>query len=217
MGVSESFTIPKQAGESVRASGGGKVSDGGNDHEEKPKSNDLKDNVALTSRGKEKMAEEREKAVREVEETLKPQKNIFPLWSMERILNEAIDNPKIYWLEPVGSFELENSLDSQLDLPTTLKAFQFRSFDKIVNASIPDHDIDQVLFWFYLKHMKPQYKTWTLKNITAVKVFGPIETEIFINARFKVARWVAISMLHIALVDLPCLNPFDWILGGIYC
>ncbi|CAI9263204.1 unnamed protein product [Lactuca saligna] len=77
--------------------------------------------------------------------------------------------------------------DKKLDLPITPKAFQFCSFDKVADAPLPDHDIDQVLFSFYLKHMKPQHQTWSSKKITVVKVFGPIETESFINARFKAA------------------------------
>ncbi|CAI9303037.1 unnamed protein product [Lactuca saligna] len=128
---------------------------------------------------------------------------------MEHILNEAIDNLDIYWLELVASFELENSMDSYLDLSITLKAFQFRSFDKIENTSLPDCDIDQALFSFHLKHMKPQYETWSSKKIIVVKVFGPIETESFINACFKVACGVASSMFEFTLANFPCLNPFD--------
>ena len=44
------------------------------------------------------------------------------------------------------------------------------------------------LFSFYLKHMKPQYETWSASKITAVKVTGLIETDNFPNAKLKVAR-----------------------------
>lgn len=53
------------------------------------------------------------------------------------------------------SFELENSLDSQLDLPITLKAFQFWCFDRDANVPPTDNGADQMHFLFYLKHMKP--------------------------------------------------------------
>ena len=56
-------------------------------------------------------AKEKARVAHEAEETLKAQKTIFPLWTLEQILKEAIDNPNVYWLEPVGSFDLENSLD----------------------------------------------------------------------------------------------------------
>ena len=58
----------------------------------------------------------------EAEETLKAQKTIFPLWTLEQILKEVVENPNVYWLEPVGSFDLANSLHLQLDLPITPKA-----------------------------------------------------------------------------------------------
>ncbi|CAI9282331.1 unnamed protein product [Lactuca saligna] len=51
-------------------------------------------------------AEEKERVARKAGETFKAQKTIFPLWTHERILNEAIDNPNSYWLDPVGSFKL---------------------------------------------------------------------------------------------------------------
>ena len=68
-----------------------------------------------------------------------------------------------------------------------------------------------MMFLFYLKHMKPQYKTWRSKKITVVKVFGPIETESFLDAHFKVRRGATILVFEFTLTDLSCLNPFDWI------
>lgn len=106
---------------------------------------------------------------------------------------------------------MENSLDLQLDLPNTPKAFLFRSFDKIANISPTDKAADQVLFVFYLNHIRLQYEMWSSRKIIAVKVFGPIETESFINARFKAARRAASSTYRFTLVDLPCLNAFNWI------
>ena len=69
---------------------------------------------------------------------------------MQRILTEAIDNLSIHWLEPVTSFELENTLDSQLDFPITLKAFLFPSFEVITNAPDSDENVNKSLMAFYL-------------------------------------------------------------------
>ncbi|KAL7612009.1 hypothetical protein Lser_V15G06497 [Lactuca serriola] len=91
-----------------------------------------------------KEAKARVREAREARVTLETQKLLFPSLSMERILNEVGDNPNVYWLEPIVSFDLENSLDSQLDLPITPKAFQFCSFDKIANSPLPDHDVHQM-------------------------------------------------------------------------
>lgn len=126
-------------------------------------------------------------------------------------MNEAVNNLNSYWLEPVRYFELENSMDLQFDLPITPKAFLFRSFDKIVNVYPTDKATNQVLFAFYLKYMRPPYKTWSSRKITVVKVFSPIETESFLNARFKVSCGAVSSTQKFTLVDLPCLNLFNWI------
>lgn len=79
---------------------------------------------------------------------MKSHKTIFPLWTLEQILNEVVDNPNIYWLEPVGSFELENSSDLQLDLLITPKAFLFHSFIKIANVSLAEKGSNKLLFRF---------------------------------------------------------------------
>ncbi|CAI9282163.1 unnamed protein product [Lactuca saligna] len=84
-------------------------------------------------------------------------------------------------------------------------------FDKIAITSLPDHGVDQVLFSFYLKNVKPQYQTWSSKKITVVNVFRPVETESFINTRFKVARGATSFVFEFTLADFTYLNPFDWI------
>ena len=76
---------------------------------------------------------------------------------MERILNEAIDNPNVYWLVPVVTFELENTSKSQLDFTITPKAFLFHCFDKVEKALDSDNDANLMLISFYLKQRKPQY------------------------------------------------------------
>ncbi|CAI9289883.1 unnamed protein product [Lactuca saligna] len=53
---------------------------------------------------------------------------------------------------------------------------------------------------------------WCSRKITAFKVTGPIETDSFPNAEFKVVRGSASQVHKLTLVDLPCLNPYDWIM-----
>ncbi|CAI9299161.1 unnamed protein product [Lactuca saligna] len=130
---------------------------------------------------------------------------------MEIILNEAIDNPSVQWLDPVTSFQLENTLDSHLDFPITLKAFLFSSFNKVEKDPDSDHYANILLISFYLKNVKPLYEICSFMKITAVKVFGLIETESFLNVRFKTARGVLSLVFEFMLAELPCLNPFDWI------
>ncbi|CAI9299917.1 unnamed protein product [Lactuca saligna] len=93
----------------------------------------------------------------------------------------------------------------------TLKVFLFRSFDRVVNGLESDNDVNLMLISFYLKHGKPQYHTWNSNKITTVKVVGLIETESFLNARFKTARGAASSVFEFTLAELPCLNPYEWI------
>ncbi|CAI9289097.1 unnamed protein product [Lactuca saligna] len=124
-----------------------------------------------------------------------------------------IVNPKSE-TEPKGKekpFNEEPIIDnnSQLDLPITLKAFRFRSFVKVVNVQpTTDSGANPLLFSFYLKHIKPQYKTWSASKITAMKVIGPIETDRFPNVKFKVARGSSIQVHEFTLADLPYLNPY---------
>ncbi|CAI9282320.1 unnamed protein product [Lactuca saligna] len=114
--------------------------------------------------------------------------------------------PTQYFLDPVVSFDFQNSQDLHLDLPIIPKGFKFRAFVKVVNAPLTDSSIDQLLFSFYLKHMKPQYETWSAHKIVVVKV---TETESFPNAKFKVARGSACQSYKISLADLPCVNSND--------
>ncbi|CAI9299726.1 unnamed protein product [Lactuca saligna] len=101
--------------------------------------------------------EEKEKAKCEAQVTLESHKLLFPLWTLERILNEAVDNPSIHWMNLVASFDLENMLDLQFDMPLTPKAFLFCSFAVVANASNSDTVVDNQFMEFYLKHGKPQF------------------------------------------------------------
>nr|KAJ0196678.1 hypothetical protein LSAT_V11C700377470 [Lactuca sativa] len=91
------------------------------------------------------------------------------------------------------------------NLPLTPKAFRFRAFIKVASVPFSDSIGDQMMFNFYLKHMKPQFETWSVSKIVAVKVTGPIETESFFNAKFKVARGSARQACEFTLADLPSL------------
>ncbi|CAI9302956.1 unnamed protein product [Lactuca saligna] len=178
-GVLES-SIPNQGGELTKTFGSGKGAEEEDETDKlKCKARDTEQDENLRVANE---VEEKEKTAREAKDTLKTQKTLFPLWTLEQILNEAIDYPNAYSLEPVA-------------------------FDKIVNAPIPNYDVDQALFSFNLKHIKPQYETWSSKKITVVKVFEPIETESFLNARFKVAHGTASSTLEFNLTDMTYLNP----------
>ena len=53
---------------------------------------------------------------------------------------------------------------------------------------------------------------WSASKITAVKVIGPIETENFPNAKFKVVRGSARQAHQFTLADQPCLDHYNWIM-----
>lgn len=157
-------------------------------------------------------AEVKKKAEREAQVTLESRKLLYLVSNLKRIQNEAVDMLSQYWLELVVSFKLQNTQDLQMDMPITLKAFKFCSFVKVANVPSTDSDADHLLFSFYLKHMKPQYETQSASKITTVKVTCPIETDSFPNAKLKVVRGYASQVHEFTLVDLPCLNPYVWIM-----
>lgn len=126
-------------------------------------------------------------------------------------MKEAVENRSIHWLEPVTSFDMENKLDSQFDFLIIPKAFLFRSLVVIANVLDSDENVNKSLMEFYLKHAKPQYQTWISREITAIKFIRPIETESFVNVKFKTTRGSANSVFELSLIDPPCLNTFDWI------
>ncbi|CAI9296750.1 unnamed protein product [Lactuca saligna] len=103
-----------------------------------------------------KELEAQEREVVAAKFTLKTQESIFPPWNMERIQNEAIDNPSLYWLEPLVSFDLVNSTVSQFGFLVTPRAFLFRCFNHIERESLSDYDVNHMLFSFYIKYGKSQ-------------------------------------------------------------
>ncbi|CAI9285091.1 unnamed protein product [Lactuca saligna] len=100
-------------------------------------------------------AKQKERVEKEAQGTLQSKKLLFPKWTLKRIQHDVVDLPSQYWLEPVVSFNLQTTQNSQLDLPITPQAFRFHAFVKIMKATITDSDVDHMLISFYLKHMKP--------------------------------------------------------------
>ncbi|CAI9289421.1 unnamed protein product [Lactuca saligna] len=85
-----------------------------------------------------------------------------------------------------------------------------RSQSEVVD--MPNSGAYHLLFLFYLKHMKPQFETWSASKIIVVKVTGTIETESFPNVKFKVVRGSFSQVYEFTLPDLPCLTPYEWIM-----
>ncbi|CAI9280620.1 unnamed protein product [Lactuca saligna] len=86
-------------------------------------------------------AEENEKKLRDAQITLEARKMLFPPWFMERILTEATENLSIHKLELVTYFELENTMDLQLDFPITPEAFLFHRFEVVANVVDSDEGV----------------------------------------------------------------------------
>ncbi|KAL7600730.1 hypothetical protein Lser_V15G23049 [Lactuca serriola] len=120
--------------------------------------------------------------MKEAHDLLESRKTLFPLWTLEKVLKEAIETPSILWLEPVISLDRINSVDSQEPVE------------------------------FYLMSAQAQYQTWSAQKIINVRVLKPFREGNFTNVRFKVLRGSAKTEHAISLVDLPNLNPHDWII-----
>ena len=150
--------------------------------------------------------------MKEAHDLLESRKTLFPPWTLEKLLKEAIETPNILWLEPVISLDRINSVDSQFDMPLTRKAFIFHAFDNVVDVPHPHPKVDRELVEFYLKSAQPQYQTWSAQKIINVRVLKPFREGNFTNVRFKVLRGSAKTEHAISLADLPNLNPHDWII-----
>ncbi|CAI9279050.1 unnamed protein product [Lactuca saligna] len=150
-----------------------------------------------------KELEDQEMEAKAAKVTLETQKSFFPPWTLKRIQKEAVDEPSTSWFEPLVSFELNNTADSQLDFSITPRAFLFRCFEKIERAPISNNDANQMLFSFYLKYGKPQFKTWSWKKIVVVKVYAPVPTENFINIKSKEFRGTIRVENDFTLANLP--------------
>nr|KAJ0227894.1 hypothetical protein LSAT_V11C100037890 [Lactuca sativa] len=225
-GVSEKLVLPRQGGEEGMsktelkgnvASGSGKQvlveSDSESDEtitealQHKKRDRELDDTLRIA-----REAEARERKIREDEEAIQAKKTLFPDWDRDTLITQAIEFPSIYWLEPIASFECENSKDSQFDMPITRKAFTFHCFDVTANVPHPNPKVDRELIDFYLKFGQPQYLTWSAQKIIKVKVLKPTQAGKFVNVNFKINRGTANTEHLISLANLPSLNLHDWIL-----
>ncbi|KAL7595028.1 hypothetical protein Lser_V15G29179 [Lactuca serriola] len=157
-------------------------------------------------------AEEAERKQKEAHDLLESRKTLFPAWTLERMIKEAIDTPSILWLEPVISLDCSNTVDSQFDMPLTRKAFIFHAFSNVAEFPHPHPQVDRDLINFYLKASQPQYQTWSAQKIVNVRFLKPYSEGNFINIRFKVLQGSAKTEHAISLADLPNLNPHDWII-----
>ncbi|KAL7600401.1 hypothetical protein Lser_V15G23655 [Lactuca serriola] len=157
-------------------------------------------------------AEEAERKQKEAHDLLESRKTLFPSWTLERLIKEAIDTPNILWLEPVISLDRSNTVDSQFDMPLTRKAFIFHAFSNIAEFPHPHPKFNRDLIEFYLKEAQPQYQTWSAQKIVNVRVLKPYREGNFTNVRFMVLRGSAKTEHPISLADLPNLNPHDWII-----
>ncbi|KAL7609651.1 hypothetical protein Lser_V15G12998 [Lactuca serriola] len=169
-------------------------------------------NVADDSDRVAREAEEAERKQKEAHDLLEIRKTLFPDWTLERMIKEAIDTPSILWLEPVISLDCSNNVDSQFDMSLTRKAFIFHAFSNVAEFPHPHPQVDRDLIDFYLKAAQPPYQTWSAQKIINVRVLKPYTEGKFINVRFKVLRGSAKTEHAISLADLPNLNPHDWII-----
>ncbi|KAL7586079.1 hypothetical protein Lser_V15G41333 [Lactuca serriola] len=157
-------------------------------------------------------AEEAERRQKEAYDLLESRKTLFPPWTLEKLLKEAIETPSILWLEPVISLDRSNNIDSQFDMPLTRKAFVFHAFNNVAEFPHPHPKVDRDLVDFYMRAAQPQYQTWSAQKIINVRVLKPYKEGNFTNVRFKVLRGSAKTEHAISLADLPNLNPHDWII-----
>ncbi|KAL7587931.1 hypothetical protein Lser_V15G41169 [Lactuca serriola] len=158
-----------------------------------------------------KEAEERGKEKKEEDDALCCKKMLFLRLTKETLIKEAIESPSTLWLEPMTSFDCDNTRNSQFDMPITRKAFIFHCFYSTVEVSSPHPQLDCELIDFYLTFGQPQYLTWSAQKIITVKVLKPSPARNFIIVSFKIARGSDNSVSVISLEHLPNLNPHDWI------
>mgnify|MGYP001555973720 CR=1 FL=1 len=75
-----------------------------------------------------KEAEENERRLKEAHDLLESKKTCFPLWTLEKLIKEAIESPSTHWLEPVVSLDCVNTRDSQFDMPIPGRRLFFTTF-----------------------------------------------------------------------------------------
>ncbi|KAI3780114.1 hypothetical protein L2E82_10021 [Cichorium intybus] len=136
-GVSKSGATPKQGGDENEA------------NPSKPTITTRDSKEAREARDKElneldklrRELEAKEVADRDATETLEARKALFPAWLFGRMKKELFEESKVYWLEPVCSFDVDNIIHevAKLDaeVATLLKA------SPLVKAERPPSDLKQ--------------------------------------------------------------------------
>ncbi|KAL7605732.1 hypothetical protein Lser_V15G20073 [Lactuca serriola] len=158
-----------------------------------------------------KEAEEKKRILKEAHDLLESKKTLFLFWTLEKLIKEAIESPITHCLDLVVSLDCENTKDFQFDMPITRKVFMFHRFLPIAKVPHPDPKVDHGLIDYYLEVAQPQYLTWSAQKIITVRVLKPQALGKYIHVKFKVTRGSTLSEHTFSLVDLPNLNPHDWI------
>ncbi|CAI9279876.1 unnamed protein product [Lactuca saligna] len=111
--------------------------------------------------------------LKNVEQILASKKALFLEWTLDQMQEEAIDDLNLFCLEPKTSFDTNNDVEFQMDIPITLIVFLFQCFENIRKFPLSNTVTNKKLFSFYLKYSKPQYKSWSLKTVVRLKVGLP--------------------------------------------
>ncbi|CAI9301617.1 unnamed protein product [Lactuca saligna] len=144
-------------------------------------------------------AEAREREARDAQLNWETKKVFFPSWSRERILNEVIDNPNVYWLELRTSFKQENILGSQLDFLITPKAFLFRYFDKVAKAPYSDNSANLMLISFNLNMESLSTKPGVQRYFFLLRLLDAQKFELILE---HLKRMFVSYILEIAKIDM---------------
>ncbi|CAI9275376.1 unnamed protein product [Lactuca saligna] len=106
---------------------------------------------------------------------------------------------------------VNNDEECQLYFPLIMKAFIFRTLDKVVDITLANLATNKNLFNFYVKQSKPQYEMWSLKCLSGVMVGKPFNSEGFANVYFRGFRGAINEVFDFILAGLPQMNHYDWI------
>lgn len=158
-----------------------------------------------------KELEDQEKEAEIGKVTLATQSTLFPLWSIQRIQKEVVDDPSTHCLEPSVSFELDNTSESQLDFLITRRAFLFNALRRfrephflilmlIIRSSLSISSIKSLNFEFAVYKRSSQWRFMLL-----------FPADNFINIKFKWFGGTNRIEFEFTLADLPYMNPHDWI------
>lgn len=149
--------------------------------------------------------------LKNTKQILESKKTLFPEWTLDRMQNEAINDPNLFWLEPKTSFDTNNDVECQLDFLITPRVFLFICFENIDKVPLSNVATNKKLCLFYLKFSKPHYESWSLRKLVGLKVRLPEKVDGFLNIHFKAYRGQNRIIHEFTLVYFPFLSPSDWI------